>query len=265
MKLTGKTFGKNIKLGTMTGGAMLLSVLLTAPVTGSVSAQAASQPMSYQANLTSLNGSGTSGTATVTVTGNTATVTVQTNGASANLVHGQLITLGGTNQCPTPAADTDKDSYVSTTEAKKTIGDIKIALTTTGDVSPNSLLAADRFPKADAKGTIAYTRSFTLPSGITAADLGKAVVVQHGVAKLFDDKAKYDGTKRSDLDNKLAYEITAVATCGKLTAMPSGGAATGVGSVNGIESPALLMAGAVALAGAAVAGLYARREYARSK
>lgn len=64
----------------MTGGGSLLVALA---FTGTVSAQAASQ--TFQANLTQLNNSGTTGTATVRLEGNRATVTVNTTGASANL------------------------------------------------------------------------------------------------------------------------------------------------------------------------------------
>ncbi len=77
---------------------------------------------------------------------------------------------------------------------------------------------------------------------------------------MFNDKAKYDGDKKSELDNKLAFEITAPAACGKLTSTPTAGAATGVGSINGIESPALFAIGTAAIIGAAAAVFIARKQ-----
>jgi hypothetical protein len=206
----------------------------------------------YQANLTPSNNSGVSGTATVQVNGNNVTVTVKTTGNSPNLAHAQHLHIGGQNTCPaTPAAaDTDKDGYVSSTEGEVFIGPMKVSLTTTGDASANSGLATDRFPVADASGTINYSRTFPLPSGVSTADLSKAVVETHGMSSLFGDKAKYDGDKKSDLSASLPFETTLPTACGKLTSSPVGGVNAGTGSTAGIEHPELF-----AIAGACVAGV----------
>lgn len=223
------------------------------------SASAASNTQMFQANLSALNNSGTTGTATVSVTGDQATVTVNTTGASASLPHAQHIHIGGNMTCPMMSDDTNKDGTLSTAEGQPSYGMIKVSLTTSGDVSDKSGLAVDRFPTADANGMVTYNRTFTLPSGVTASDIANGVIVQHGVASIGGDKAKYDGTAKSELDSSLPQEATAPNACGKLTAMPVGGASTGGGSTAGIEDAGLIAAGtsAVALAGAAL--YYSRR------
>lgn len=226
-------------------------------------AQAAPAPAAtaktYQVNLSQLNKSAASGTGTVTVNGNNVTVSLRSTGLSPNLAHAQHIHVGGQAICPTPAADADKDGFVSSREAEPLVGGVRIALTTTGDVAPGSALAVDRFPKADARGNLTYNRTFALPSGITAADMTRATIDQHGIASLFNNKTAYDGDKKSELNSQLPFETTAIATCGKLTSTPVGAPNTGFGSTAGIESPAILVFGAVALAGAAALALYARR------
>lgn len=226
------------------GGSLLMALAFT----GTVSAQSTAQV--FQANLTQLNTSGTSGTATVRVEGDKATVTVNTTGASANLAHATHIRTGGTGSCPANPTGTNKDgepNTISTKEAEKSFGTIAVSLTTSGDVAPGSALAVDRMPKADANGRVSYTRTFTLPKGVTASSMSNAVVVQHGIAKLTGDKTKYDGSKKSDLNPDLPAEATLPAACGKLTAAPAGGVATGGGSTAGIEHSALFGIGAVAL------------------
>jgi Cu/Zn superoxide dismutase len=226
-------------------------------VTAPASAQAATQ--TYQVNLTQANNSGASGTATVTLSGNNAKVSVRATGLSANLPHVIHIHVGGQNVCPTAAADTDKDGFVNVKEATPYVGDMKVALTTSGDTSANSGLATDRAPKADAKGNLSYDRSFALPSGVSAASMAKSTIDIHGISSLFNDKAKYDGDKKSDLDNKLPFETTVPAACGVLSTTPVGGADTGVGSTAGIENPGLLVGGTLAIIGGAAAFLYSRR------
>jgi hypothetical protein len=228
-----------------------------------VSAQATQPPATaartYQANLVQQNRSGASGTATVTVNGNNVTVNIRSTGLSPNLAHAQHIHIGGQSTCPAPTADTNKDGFVDSKEGEAAVGPIRVSLTTTGDQAAGSALAVDRYPKADAQGNLIYSRTFTLPAGVAVADLSRGVIEQHGISSLFNDKAKYDGDKKSELDNRLPFETTASATCGKLTAAPVGGLATGIGSTDGIESPALLAFGVISLAGAVALAVYSRR------
>lgn len=214
----------------------------------------------YTANLQPLNKSGDTGGATTRITTNgNGTFTVKTTGASPSLAHAQHIHIGGTNSCPAPSADKNKDGLINTTEGEPAYGPIEISLTTSGDTSKNSGLAVDRFPVADAKGNVVYERTFPLPKGVTEDMVTKGVVVTHGVSELFDDKAKYDGAKKSDIPKSeaLPLEATIPATCGKLVAAPTGGANTGAGSTAGIENQAAFVAAALSL-GAAVILLGAR-------
>lgn len=244
--------------GIAASGAAVLAAVAFSPA---VSAQAtAAGSTTYHINLTQQNKSGASGTATVTVNGNNVAVVVRGNGFSPNVAHAAHLHVGGQGICPAPSADTNKDGYVDVKEAEPFAGAMKVALTTSGDTSANSGLAIDRAPKADAKGALTYNRSFTLPSGVKGTDFAKSTLDIHGITSLFNDKAKYDGDKKSELDNKVAFETTVPAACGQLATSPTGGASTGAGSINGIESPALFVAGAAAIFGAAAATYIARKQ-----
>jgi hypothetical protein len=244
--------------GLVVSGAAFLAATAFSPI---VSAQAATtSSTTYQVNLTQQNKSGASGTATITVSGSNVLVSIRGNGFSPNVAHAAHLHIGGQNACPATTADTNKDGYVDTKEAIPSIGTLKVSLTTSGDTSANSALATDRAPKADAKGALSYNRSFTLPSGVKPADLAKSTLDVHGITSLFNDKTKYDGDKKSELDSKVNFETTVPAACGVLTTSPTGGAATGVGSISGIESPSLFIAGAAAILGAAGAAIIARKQ-----
>lgn len=220
----------------------------------------------YQANLTALNKSDDRGNATVLLKVNdNGTFTVRTTGASANLAHAQHIHIGGTNSCPDPSADKDGDGLINTTEGAPAYGPIEISLTTSGDVSKDSGLAVDRFPVADAEGNVSYERTFDLPEGVTEEMLAKGVVVTHGISELFDDKAKYDGEKKSDIpkSEELPLEATIPATCGKLVAAPVGGAGAGGGSSSGVENVAALATGGAALGAAGYLLMNGKRNQAK--
>ncbi|MGI9028257.1 MAG: hypothetical protein ACR2FM_05475, partial [Candidatus Saccharimonadales bacterium] len=150
------------------------------------------------------------------VDGDQATVRLVTQGASANLPHAQHFHIGGNSQCPNPSADTDGDSFISSVEGLPSYGPVKVSLTETGDTSASSGLALERFPVASSDGTVTYERTFTLPAGVTAADVGNGVVVQQGISDLFGDKNEYDGDKRSSLDMSLPFEGTVPSACGDL-------------------------------------------------
>lgn len=184
--------------------------------------QSASVPNQMMtANLSQLNDSGVTGTTSVQLLdGNQIKVTVNITGASPGLPHAQHLHIGGANQCPDPRADTDGDGFISTVEGIPSYGEVKVALTTEGDTSADSGLAVERFPVADSDGTLKYERTFVLPEGVSREDATKAVYVQHGISGLFNDKTKYDGEKKSTLDESLPFEATVPASCGKLVAAP---------------------------------------------
>ncbi|MCZ2816216.1 hypothetical protein [Modestobacter sp. VKM Ac-2984] len=219
---------------------------------------------SYQADLGAVNQSGVSGTGMVTLDGNTATVMVEASGLLAGSPHAQHFHIGALGECPTNdlADDADGDGFVSVTEAAKYYGAIGTSLTTTGDTSPDSGLAIDRFPTAD-DGTISYERTFEVTDDVHAAfEAGTAVLVVHGIDK--DGSGAYDGDVMSDLDPSLPMEATAPAACGALEvaqmgATPAGGAETGAGSTSGTENTAVIGVGVLAAAGAAGAGAIAYR------
>jgi hypothetical protein len=233
-----------------------ISIATVAGLSGSNMAFAAASPL--QANLTQLNGSGASGTSSIESVGdNQVRVKVNSTGLSANLPHAQHLHIGGNNVCPTPDADKNNDGLIDTAEGQPSYGSIKVALTTTGDMGADSGLAVDRMPKADANGNVSYDRTFTLPNGVSGEDLQNAVVVQHGISKLFNDKAKYDGDKKSPLKEDLPLEATIPATCGKLVAAPSGSVDAGFKPADNIAAIVSVAAGVMGLGAAGV--LVARR------
>jgi hypothetical protein len=215
---------------------------------------------SYQANLTQLNQSGVTGVGMVTLDGTTATVQIDASGLLAGAPHAQHFHFGAAGTCPTDAADTNGDGFLSTTEGSSFYGAIGTSLTTSGDTSPDSGLAVDRFP-ADANES--YSRTIEVTPDVAAAfEAGTAVLVVHGVDK--DGSGTYDGAVKSDLDPSLPMEATVPAACGSLDAAqmgttPTGGAATGGGSTAGTEQQTAIGVGAVALVGAAAAGAVAYR------
>ena len=201
------------------------------------------------------NGSTGTGTAMVAVTGNTIDFTLAATDL-ADGPHAAHIHFGADarHECPVAADDVDGDARLSTTEGGPAYGPIVVSLTQTGDTSPASGLAVDRFA---AGADISYMRGgVTVEPGVAqAVEDGQAVVVVHGVA--------YEGEKAnvmSDLDPSLPASATDPAICGVLTAAPAGGAATGGGGTAATNSTALLaLGGAGLLAAAGVTPLIARR------
>jgi hypothetical protein len=192
------------------------------------------------AELTELNGSGASGTATAVVSGKMIkSIEVHAEGLTPNAPHAQHIHYGqqALNECPTLALDKNHDGRLTTVEGIPAYGPVVVSLTTTGDTTPASLLAVDRFPVAK-DGSYDYMRKnikFTDVAGIfrgkgvkgTAKDIaeavrnGEGVVVIHGVD--YNHNGKYDLGKvgASELDPKLPAEATDPAVCGVLESQES--------------------------------------------
>lgn len=204
------------------------------------------------------------GTATVTVTGDTLNVTVRAYGldpttASGLPAHAQHIHIGGNNTCPTASAASNHNGHqaISVKDGAPAYGSIQVSLTESGDTSPNSALALDRFPKTP-NGTEVYNRSIQVsPSVAKQVADGQGVVVIHGIDYLHN--GTYKDLGQSEIDPSKPLEGTAPALCGKLVAMPTGGAATGGGSTSGIQDEGLLAAGAAAILAAGGALAYRRR------
>lgn len=216
----------------------------------------------YQVELGALNDSGVTGTGMVTMAGDQATVTIEASGLLAGSPHAQHFHIGADGVCPPASADTDGDGIVSTAEGQPFYGMIGASLTTTGDTSPDSGLAVERFPTAEG-GSYTYERTFSVSEDVQSSFAeGTAVLVVHGIDP--DGSGAYDGDAVSSLDPSLPLEATAPAACGVIQAsqmgdMPYGGADTGGGSTAGVENEVALGLGAAALTGAAAAGVVAYR------
>jgi hypothetical protein len=213
-----------------------------------------------------LNGVKGSGTAMVEVKGTRIDVTVAASGLLADNPHAAHIHFGADarHECPVAGDDASGDGTLNTTEGGPAYGPIVVSLTESGDTSPKSGLAVDRFSTAPG-GKIHYSRgSIHVSSGVAKAIAdGQSVVVIHGVDHNHD--GKYDGSTKSDLDPSLPTEATDPAICGVLSAAPAGGAATGAGgSSTPQQTPLLALGGGLLLVAAGTGTLTARRARTRA-
>ncbi len=251
------------KLGTATLGSALLLTL------GAGMAQAATAPDgNTMATLrpVALNGVDASGTAMVTVNGTRIDVTMAASGLLADNPHAAHIHFGADarHECPTAQDDAKGDGTLNTSDGGPAYGPIVVSLTKTGDTSPDSGLAVDRFDTAPG-GKISYERgSITVSSDVAQAIAkGQSVVVVHGVDH--NDNGKYDGDTKSDLDPNLPSEATDPALCGVLAAAPAGGADTGIGGTATEQNTGLIaLGGGLVLVAAGSGAFAARRNRARS-
>lgn len=283
-------------------------VLLAAPaalaLTLAAMAPAASAEESFEFELTDTmdNDSGSEATAVVEVDGDEMTVKIDGSGFTPEMPHAQHFHGSFSEDknfiCPDSSADKDDDGQVNTEEGLPDYGDIVISLTTKGDTSPDSGLAVDRMPVADADGDLSYERTITLPDG--AGDKLKNLhIVQHGLDENGNDKYDLDALGESSFAKSkgvdgLPEEATNPATCGTISGsggvstggssdgdgdnggghggghgggvdeqnVPAGGVETGAGSTTGVESPALFALSG--LAGTAAIGALALRRHPRA-
>jgi hypothetical protein len=231
------------------------------PFLGAGMAQAADGTTMATLRPVALNGVKGSGTAMVTVKGTRIDVTMAANGLLADAPHAAHIHFGADarHECPVAADDKDGSKTLNTTEGGPAYGPIVVSLTKTGDTSPKSGLAVDRFDTAPG-GKINYERgSITVSSDVAQAITeGKAVVVVHGVDHNGD--GKYDGTAKSDLDPSLPTEATDPAICGVLSAAPAGGMDTGAGGTSTPNNEGMLLLGGGLLLAAAGTGAFTARK-----
>ena len=186
------------------------------------------------ATLSELNGSGTSGTATVTIRNQRIrNIEVHAMGLTPDAPHAQHIHFGdlALHECPTAEQDTNKDGRLTTVEGVPAYGPVAVSLTTTGDTSPASVLAVDRFPVAE-DGMYHYSRTnikITKVAGASptggvatakqvaqAIRAGKGVVVIHGQDYNDDGKYSLSAEGASELDPAFPAEATDPAACGVL-------------------------------------------------
>lgn len=223
---------------------------------------------SVQARLETLNKSGVTGVATLTVEADGGlTVSITARGLVPNAPHAQHIHGAATGRhfmCPDQSADKDGDGFVNTEEGLPDYGDIFISLTTTGDTTKASGLAVDRMPKADAQGNLSYRRTIaaaSLPAG-TAENLRNLHIVQHGIDVNGNEKYDLQGLGESTFAKSLGVsgipeEATNPASCGMVLGAgagtaPSGGIETGDGSTAPRQRPVLVLLGGLGVAAAAV-------------
>lgn len=236
---------------TLLAGAGALALSLAA-------APSAFAAESYQIQLDSLNDSGATGNAVLTLDGNDLTVEIEAQGLVPNQPHAQHIhgdtDLSQDYFCPGPERDTDGDGIVSTVEGLPDYGDVFISLTTEGDTSADSGLAVDRMPVADADGNVSYERTIEVDDATIEA-ITNLHVVQHGID--VNDNGEYDAEAGpSTLDPSLPLEATAPANCGMVAGanienMPEGGVDTGQGDPAALQSTGVMALGGASLAAAA--------------
>lgn len=231
-----------------------------APFLGMTTASAADGDTMANLEPVALNGVNASGTAMVEVNGTRIDVTMAASGLLADNVHAAHIHFGADarHECPTAADDADDSGTLNTTDGAPAYGPVVVSLTKTGDTSPESVLAVDRFDTAPG-GELSYERgSITVePEIATAIADGQAVVVIHGVDH--NHNGKYDGKAKSDLDPSLPTEATDPALCGVLAAAPAGGVATGNGGAAAGQDTTMVALGGGLLAAAAGTGVLAAR------
>ena len=242
------------------------AVSLAALVAAAAPASAADGSAQARLKPVVVNGVEATGTGMAEIKGTTLSFTLAAQGLLADAPHAAHIHFGADarHECPTEAdntaaaleGETNPEEHLTTTDGAPAYGGIVVSLTKTGDTSPDSGLAVDRFAVGDdfeySRGDVEVTQE--VADAITS---GQAVVVVHGVDH--NNNGTYDAGKRgvSDLDPSLPGEATDPAICGVLQAsqmsgMPAGGVDTGAGSTSGYENVGLIGAGAVALLGGAV-------------
>lgn len=193
--------------------------------------------ISLRADLTELNRSGVTGTATAVVRNQKIRqIDLHAEGLSPDAPHAMHIHYGddARNECPTmdDATNTraDGSARLSTADGLPAYGPIVVSLTASGDTTPASALALDRFPTSE-NGFLNYSRSnieFTAVSGTgytggsgTAKQIadairdGEGVVVIHGVDYNDNSSYDFDGAGTSELADVPA-EATDPAACGVL-------------------------------------------------
>lgn len=190
--------------------------------------------VTLSATLTELNDSGASGTATAVVRNQTIEhIEVRAEGLSPDAPHAQHIHYGdqAMNECPTLALDENGDGLISTLEGVPAYGPVVVSLTTSGDTSPASVLAVDRYPVSEG-GVLTYSRDdidFSRVAGTgyaggggtpkQIADAirdGEGVIVIHGLDYDGDGQYSFGTVGVSDLNSALPAEATDPAACGVL-------------------------------------------------
>lgn len=214
---------KSISSRTKLIGAVLATTTLA---TGTLAATATangedvrSSGRTVAGQLNPLNNSGVTGRAETRVHDRRLQVEVRAHGLAPDLPHAQHIHFGAKarHECPTAFDDTNGDFRLTTTEGAPGYGPVKVSLTTSGDTSPDSVLAVDRYPTAP-EGHVHYERTTRTKATVARAiRRGNAVVVVHGVDYNNNGQYDFDSAGQSDLNPDLPAEATDPAACGVLS------------------------------------------------
>jgi hypothetical protein len=217
-----------------------------------------------KAKLVELNGSGASGTATLTATDDGGLkVVIRSQGLVPGVFHPQHIHgsgHGGHFKCPAlKEADTDGDGVLTNEEGMGEYGLIFFPLTTSGGATatPQDALDPKRMPVANSEGRISYERTFPaemLPDGLLE-HLSSLHVVQHGIDVNNNGKYDLDALGESTFAKNqgkagVPEEVTNPAVCGVVEGAGAADRARGGVETGGAPAPDLNVP--LAAAGAAL-------------
>lgn len=204
---------RKVRTRTLFAATVLGAGLLAIPAVTSASETSTT----VTANLKPLNHSGVHGKATVTVTGTELSASIDASGLVADAPHAVHIHFGETalHECPTRKA-AGADRQLATLEGLPFYGPVVVSFTTSGDTSPASVLAVDRYSTAPG-GVLDYDRNNITTSDTVAQAIaaGEGVLVIHGVD--YNRNGEYDfDAGISDLNGAFPAEATDLAACGVL-------------------------------------------------
>lgn len=135
----------------------------------------------YSVEFGSLNNSGVSGTAELSLEGSTLRVSITATGLDPEMLHPQHIHGFADDKrnstCPPESADTSGDGLVSVGEGAPFYGGIQLPLI----MDPENELS---FPVADAEGNINFTMTYEYEDGIDSdiTPLQNRAIVLHGMS-----------------------------------------------------------------------------------
>ncbi len=223
-----------------------------------------------KADLREQNGSGASGSASLTALSDGGLkVVIHSEGLVPGQPHPQHIHgsgHGGHFGCPTlDKNDKDGDGVLTNEEATGEYGTIFMALTTKGGATPGDGLDVARMPKADSKGRLNYERTFSaksVPDGLLE-HLSSVHIVLHGIDVNDNGKYDMDALGESSFAKNLGApgvpeEATDPASCGVVMGAAAGkparnGVETGGATASDVKTPLAVAGGAFLLLSAALA------------
>ena len=213
---------KSTRRVALAGGSLLLAttVLGAGLTAGSAGADLDRRAggTDVQAKLHPLNDSAVRGHAMVESSGRHLDIRLSARGLAKNLPHAQHIHYGeqARHECPTFKNDSNGDFRLNVAEGVPDYGPIAVSLTESGDTSPASGLAVDRFPTAP-NGKVSYDRTARTQRAVARAIRnGEGVVVVHGVDYNKNGHYDFDSAGASELNDDVPAEATDPAACGVL-------------------------------------------------